>query len=445
MNYHLIAIGGSIMHNLAIDLLDLGHKVTGSDDEIYEPSRSKLESRGLLPQKLGWDGKRISPDINTIILGKHAKEDNPELQVALKLGLTIQSFPEFIASSTTATQRIAITGSHGKTSTTAMAMYVMKKLQIDFDYLVGAQIEGFDKMVRMSGADILIVEGDEYPSSALDMRAKMLHYNANISVITGVAWDHVNIYKTYKDYKQIFIDYLDKKTKEDLVFFDQSDSALLDMVLDKKYACKRIGYEHLEISKKGEVIWNTKTYPIQVFGRHNMKNMNAARLVCNQLGVSTEDFLLAIKDFTGAAKRLETISQTENRVVYKDFAHAPSKAEATAEAVRARYPKARIFGLLELHTFSSLSMDFIEQYNSSLDSLDDVVVFYDPAAVALKRMPDLEAQKVKSAFNHHSLQIINSSIDLDQKLKVIKESDFDVVLIMSSGNLGGLIINHYFH
>ncbi len=443
MKYHLIAIGGSIMHNLAIDLLDLGHDVSGSDDEIYEPSKSKLENRGLLPKTLGWDEKRITSDLDAIILGKHAKEDNPELLKAIHLGLTIQSFPEFIASSTTASDKIAITGSHGKTSTTAMAMYVMKKLQFDFDYLVGAQIEGFDKMVRMSGANILIVEGDEYPSSALDMRAKMLHYDANVSVITGVAWDHVNIYKTYEDYKQIFIDYLEKKTKKDIVFFDQSDSELLTMVLGYKFACKRVGYEHLEINKKGAIVWKSKAYPIKVFGRHNLKNMNAARLVCNQIGISTTDFLEAIRDFTGAAKRLETISQTDNRVVYKDFAHAPSKAKATAEAVRSKYPKGRIFGLMELHTFSSLTMEFIEQYKATLDSLDEVIVFYDPTAVALKRMPNLEPQKVKTAFYHDKIEVLNSSVDLDQKLIEIKDSDYDVVLIMSSGNLGGLNINDY--
>lgn len=444
MKYYLIAIGGSIMHNLAIDLQDLGHSVSGSDDEIYEPSRSKLAAKGLFPDQLGWDSHRITQDIDTVILGKHAKKDNPELLRAIELGLPIRSFPEFIASVSRASQRIAITGSHGKTTTTAMAMYVMKKMGLQFDYLVGAQIAGFDKMVSMSGEDILIVEGDEYPSSAIDNRAKMLHYKANISVITGIAWDHVNIYKTYESYQKIFVDYMHQQNKQDVVFFDQSDKALIDLMLENKFASQRIGYKPLIMNKKGEVQWEGLSYPVKIFGVHNLKNMNAARLVCNQIGISTGDFLEAIKDFTGAAKRLELIHDSEVRTVYKDFAHAPSKAKATAEAVRSKHPRDKVFGVLELHTFSSLTMAFIDHYKASLDSLDEVIVFYDPAAVKLKGMPDLDSEQVASAIAHKSLEVIDSSEFLDSKLKLLSKSDYKVVLIMSSGNLGGLNIRDYF-
>ncbi len=444
MKYHLIAIGGSIMHNLAIDLKDLGHQVSGSDDEIFEPSRSRLEEKGLLPSEIGWKAERITEDIDTVILGKHAKEDNPELQRALDLGLTIKSFPEFITQMSKAKTKIAITGSHGKTSTTAIAMFVMSRLGIDFDYLVGAQIEGFSKMVKMSGADILIVEGDEYPSSCLDNRAKMIHYDADISVVTGVAWDHVNIYKTYEDYLAIFDTYLKMRTEEDLIFFDQTDKQLLKLVAQNSYSCKRIGYFPLEVNNKGDVIWEGTAYPIKVFGEHNLKNLNAARLVCEQIGIQTEQFLGTIKDFTGAAKRLQLIPTQSGQIVYKDFAHAPSKAKATANAVRSSYKSKKIRGVLELHTFSSLSMPFIEHYRDSLSSMDEVKVFFDPHALQMKGLPDLDRAAVQQAFNHPNLEVVSDSEALKTYFSTLSSKPEDVILIMSSGNLGGVDLSLHF-
>ena len=435
--YHLIALGGSVMHNLAIDLKDAGHKVTGSDDEIYEPSRSRLSEYGLLPSEMGWHPSRISEDIDVIILGKHAKSDNPELLKAIELGLPIMSFPEFVALHSKAQKKIAITGSHGKTTTTSMVMHVLKQEGLDFDYLVGAQIQGFQKMVRISGAPILIVEGDEYPSSCLDNRAKMLHYKADVSVITGVAWDHVNIYKTYADYLGIFENYLKQSPEGSKIFFDQTDENLTQLILADAYQATRKGYTALKTNRKGAIVYNEVAYPIQVFGEHNLKNLHAALLVCQELDIPAERFLQQIGSFTGAAKRLELLHKTEDRVIYKDFAHAPSKAKATAEAVRSKYKHKKIKAVLELHTFSSLSKDFIPHYEGTLDSLDKVAVFYDPAAMKLKRMPDLDKTMIADAFAHPQLQVLSSLEELEAYLKADMD-DYQVYLIMSSGNLGGL-------
>ncbi len=444
MRFHLIAIGGSVMHNLAIDLKDLGHQVSGSDDEIYEPSKGNLSNHGLLPNKMGWDASLITPDIDVIILGKHAKADNPELKAALDLKLKIVSFPEFIAENTKATKKIAITGSHGKTTTTSMIMYVLKALEMDFDYLVGAQIAGFDKMVKVSGADILVVEGDEYPSSCLDSQAKMLHYEANISVITGVAWDHVNIYKTYDSYLSIFDDYLKRLQKENIVFFDQTDKQLLDLVYDNEYACTRKGYTALQSNRKGDIVLDSRTYPIAVFGQHNLKNLHAAMHVCGELGITNHDFLSLIEGFTGAAKRLECISQSEDLVVYKDFAHAPSKAKATAEAVRSKHQSKHISAILELHTFSSMNIDYIQYYKGSLASMDEVIVFYDPAALKTKQMPDLDPSSVAHAFDHPNLRVLYKSDDLKVHIEKVQKSPAEVFLVMSSGNVGGISLSDYF-
>lgn len=438
MRYHLIAIGGSIMHNLAIDLLEMGHSVTGSDDEIYEPSRSRLKQKGLLPSQMGWDTSRISDEIDVVILGKHARLDNPELKRALDLGLKVVSFPEFVNENTNATHRLVITGSHGKTTTTSMIMHVLNDLDYDFDYLVGAQIKGFDKMVKLSGADILVVEGDEYPSSCLDDRAKMLHYNATATVITGVAWDHVNIYKTYNDYLAIFHSYLNNLDTGTKVYFDQTDKTLLDMVVDRKYSCDRISYQALPTNKKGQVMLRESKYEIGVFGEHNMKNLSAAMLLCNELGVTKEAFLKSIASFTGAAKRLEIIKDTPELKVYKDFAHAPSKVLATCNAVRSKYQNAHIVGILELHTFSSLRMSFIEHYNGAAQALDKIIVFFDPEALKHKQLPMLEPEAVAKAFGHDQIQVSSNPNDLLQQLVSIKSSKTDVILIMSSGNMGGL-------
>ena len=437
MRYHLIAIGGSVMHNLAINLQSMGHKVSGSDDEIYEPSKSRLSLHGLLPSEMGWHSNKIENDIDTVILGKHARSDNPELQRAIKLGLQIMSFPEFVNEVSKASTRIVVAGSHGKTSTTSMIMHVMKVLEYDFDYLVGAQLSGFDTMVRLSGADILVVEGDEYPSSCLDDSAKMLHYNATCGIITGVAWDHVNIYKTYEDYLQIFRLFLDQMPENSPIYFDMTDSQLLHMATTESFQCKRVGYQAMEDIKSNKVTYNNENYSLRIFGNHNYKNLQAAYHACEHIGISKEDFLSAITTFSGASKRLERIKEADP-ITYKDFAHAPSKVKATTEAVRSQYPKSKIAGVLELHTFSSLQHSFIHNYSGSADGVDYLVVFYDPAAIAQKRLPQLDKKDLSKAINHKHMLVCDSPEDLEMALGNLLRDAYDVLLVMSSGNLGGI-------
>lgn len=425
------------MHNLALDLSDLGHIVTGSDDEIYEPSRSRLKAKGLLPDQMGWDRSRITSDLDAVILGKHAHKDNPELEAALDLGLPVYSFPEFIAMQSNARHRICIAGSHGKTSTTAMVMHVLKHEGLDFDYLVGAQLEGFNKMVRMSGSDILVVEGDEYASSALDNRAKMLHYKANIAVITGMAWDHVNIYPSYESYKNAFRDFLNSMPETAVCFFDQNDQELNEMMLMESFPLTRKSYNALPLNKKSQVEFEGETYPVEIFGQHNMLNLNAARYVCQELGIDAGRFFEAIKEFKGAAKRLEKIY--ENGVtVYRDFAHAPSKCLATVNAVRSRYPDRKIRAVLELHTYSSLNIEFISNYRGSIDAADEAIVFYDNHALEIKRMAALDKNQVSQAFDHDSLAVTSDPGSLESWIRESLNGEAEVLLIMSSGALGGV-------
>ena len=429
------------MHNVAIDLKELGHKVTGSDDEIYEPSRSRLASFGLLPEKMGWDTERITSDIDTIILGKHAKNDNPELLKALELNIEIVSFPEFIAQHSQASKRVCIAGSHGKTTTTSMIMHVLNYFGYAFDYLVGAKLEGFHKMVKISGADILVVEGDEYPSSCLDNRAKMLHYNPNIAVITGVAWDHVNIYKTYDDYLAIFSRFLSEMPSEGYCYFDQNDEDLLRLILDNRFECNLRSYLPFELNNEGAIVRKGDLHPVQIFGTHNMSNLKAAFYVCKELGISEAQFFEAIKTFKGAQKRLEYIGRFQECEIYRDFAHAPSKCAASSNAMREKYSEARIAGIMELHTFSSLDENFIQQYSGAMDALDSAYVFYDPHAAQMKGMPMIPEERISNAFNHPNLTVITEAAKLKEEILATLELS-DVLIVMSSGNLGGLDLNN---
>ncbi len=439
--YHLIAIGGAVMHNVAIDLKDMGHIVTGSDDEIYEPSRSRLNEYGLLPSVIGWNADNIDDTIDAVILGKHARSDNPELAKAIELGIPIFSFPEFVKNATTATIRVCVAGSHGKTSTTSMIMHVLKDHNIDFDYLVGANIAGFDKMVRLSGADIIVVEADEYPSSCTDNRAKMLHYDPTISIITGIAWDHVNIYKTYDDYKNVFREYVSGMDGNTIVYFDQSDEDLFEMMTHEVFKTKRHGYLPYSSDKKGRLLFNDKVYPIEIFGRHNLLNLQAAQLVCAELGVAEHDFLVSMEHFTGAAKRLELIHDSESLKIYKDFAHAPSKCRATVQAIRNKYTDSKIRAVMELHTFSSLTPEFIEHYNGAMDGIDHAAVFYDPHAVSMKKMEALDKETVRTAFGTEGLVVFDDKESLQKFMDKSRSDDDDVILLMSSGNLGGFDLN----
>ncbi len=442
--YHLIAIGGSVMHNVAIDLKELGHKISGSDDEIYEPSKRRLNDHGLLPASMGWDVERINSGLDAVILGKHAKENNPELLRAEALNIPIFSFPEFISGNSKAKTRVCIAGSHGKTSTTAIIMHVCKYCNLEFDYLVGAQLEGFHKMVKLSNAEILICEGDEYPSSALDNRAKMLHYKANISVITGLAWDHVNIYKTYESYKEAFRDFLNTMPKRGICFYDQSDLDLNHMMINEQFLPSRQSYLAFETTNNSEVLYNGNKYPIQLFGEHNMKNLRAAYLVCLELGIEESKFFEAIENYKGASKRLELIFNSELLSIYRDFAHAPSKCEATIDAIRSKYPKKRIKAVLELHTFSSLNIEFISNYKGTMNKADEAIVYYDEHAIRRKQMPDLNADLVKRLFDHNNIHVVNESQKLESLIRESSEDGTEVLLIMSSGTLSGIELSKLF-
>ncbi len=428
MKVHLIAIGGAAMHNIAMDLT-ISHQVTGSDDEIYDPSRSRLEKAGLLPEEMGWFPDRITPDLDLVILGMHAKADNPELARAKELGVEVMSYPEFIYHQSKEKTRVVIAGSHGKTSTTSMILHVLQKNQIDFDYLVGAQIAGFERMVQLSDAPIIILEGDEYLSSCLDRRPKMLHYKPDVAVITGVAWDHINVFPDFNDYVNQFSLFVDSMNDGGHLFFFTHDKHL--QKISRNYS----GDNHLKAYDQIDTDYSK----LSVFGNHNYQNMEAARLVCEQLGIDKENFVKNIADFTGAGKRLEKLNSSDGFDAYLDFAHAPSKVKATTDAVRQRYSDRAVVAFFELHTFSSLNKEFIPQYEHTLASADTAYVFYDPHTLKMKGMPELEKEYVHKCFHHPNLKVITSREEVKTELAKVPLGN-TALLMMSSGTFGKLDI-----
>lgn len=437
MNVHFIAIGGAIMHNLALNFHAQGHKVTGSDDVIYGISKERLDKYGLLPIE-GWFPDRIHKDLDLIILGMHAKKDNPELARAKELDLTIMSFPEYVASCSKEKVRCVIAGSHGKTSTTAMILHVFRKSKLKADYLVGAQLPEFERMVHLSDAPIIIIEGDEYLSSCLDDRPKIMHYDPDITVITGIAWDHMNVFPTEDAYAQTFANYLKILREKCKVFYDKTDKALDALI--KKYSLPNIeSYEALE--ENGQHIkFEGNQYPIEVFGEHNRKNMMAALLCCQELGIPPKTFLQHISDFSGAKFRLEKIHESEDLTVYKDFAHAPSKVKATLQAVRDKYAGKKIAVLQELHTYSSLNKQFIPQYKGALKPADIALVCYDPEAIKVKRMEAIDPEYVKACYDDQELHIARTKNELELFIQKTLKQQPDVILILSSGNFFGIDI-----
>ena len=435
MRIHFIAIGGSIMHNLAMELQSLGHHISGSDDDIYEPALSRLEQAGLLPQSFGWNDERVTDNIDLIILGMHAQKDNPELIKAQQLGLKVQSFPEYIAEHIVNKTTIVVTGSHGKTTTTAMIMYVLKEMHVDFDYLVGGLIDGFERMVRLSPTSkSAVVEGDEYLSSRLDDRPKMLHYKGDIIIITGVAWDHMNVFPTYENYLSQFRRLCSELSDDGRVFYDKTDVDLTTLIHEAALKSNSFGYGPLD--NKGRTIdYQGALYPISVFGQHNRSNMHAALLACQEVGVSASEFLKAIAQFKGVDKRLMQVN--DHPIVYRDFAHAPSKVKATVSAIRETYTEDQVLAVLELHTYSSLSKSFIPLYHSSLDDADIAIVFFDPKVIEQKRLSPILPLDIHSSFNHPNLIVVTDKGELiDQIIK--NKKSIDVFLLMSSGNLGGV-------
>ncbi len=441
MRVHFISIGGSVMHQLAIALHKKGYQVTGTDDEIFEPARSNLEKEGLLPKQIGWQPSLITSEIDAIILGMHAKSDNPELLKAQQLGLTIYSFPEYIFHESRDKKRVVVGGSHGKTTTTAMIMHVLKQLNRDFDYLVGARLEGFSQSVNITNAPVIICEGDEYPASALERKPKFHFLFPHVAILTGIAWDHINVFPTFPFYLEQFVIFINKIESGGVLIYNASDPVLKELVeanlrADIRYLPYGVP-EHTIQDGKTKVTIESITGQLKVFGNHNLMNLNAAFLACRELGVSVTDFIQAIASFTGAAKRLELLASNQSTNVYRDFAHAPSKVKATIEAVKQQYPDRQLIAVLELHTYSSLNEEFMKQYNGALDKADQAIVFYSKHALELKRMPDLPAEKVIEGFQKEGLLVMNSKEVLYEWLQKQTYNQTNLVL-MSSGNYDGL-------
>ena len=438
---HFIAIGGAAMHNLALALKAKGYQITGSDDEIYEPSKSLLASQGILPDEFGWFPEKITADLDAVILGMHAKADNPELLRAQELGIKIESYPSFLYQVSKNKQRIVIAGSHGKTSITSMILHVLKSLHRKFDYLVGARMEGFDLMACLSDAPIIIIEGDEYLASPIDRQAKFLLYQPHIALISGIAWDHINVYPTLNSYIDSFDQLIKQMPKAGHLFFDQTDATLSDLVKNCPENIDVNGYEahEAEIQNGNTILLGVdgKRYEIQVFGQHTLKNLNAARLICEEIGVSSTEFYTCISTFKGAAKRLELVAKSTNSLFYKDFAHAPSKVAATTAALNEQYPERKLVACLELHTFSSLNPAFLPEYQSSLAKADEAIIYLSEHARQIKQMDRIEESMIQNYFKHPSLKVIRDSSTLAAELSGKSWLEANL-LMMSSGTFDGL-------
>ena len=441
---HFIAIGGAVMHNLALALHKKGYQVTGSDDEINDPSKSRLTAVGILPLELGWFPEKITTDLDAVILGMHAFVDNPELAKAQELGLKIYSFPEYIYEQSLNKQRVVIAGSHGKTSITSIILHVLKFYNRKFDYLVGAQIEGFDIMVELNDdSPLIIIEGDENPESTIHLKSKFLFYHPHICLISGVAWDHFNIFTTFESYVQTFEELADGLPKAGTIIYDETDD-IAKVIGEKdradvsKFPYKSHPYKIengkcVLLTDKGEV-------PLEIFGEHNMKNLNGAKIILDRLGVTDEEFYEAIKHFTGASKRLEKLGENINTLVYKDFAHAPSKLEATTNATKSLHPNRRLIACYELHTFSSLNKDFLPQYDQKMEDADLAIVFYSPHTLEMKRLAMISPEEIKKAFGDENLMIFTDSQQLRDFL--MSQNWYQTnLLMMSSGTFGGIDLN----
>ena len=444
---HFIAIGGSAMHNLAIALKLNGFQVTGSDDEIFEPSKTRLLQHGILPANEGWNPAMVTSDLEAVILGMHARKDNPELLKAKELGLKIYSYPEYIYEQSKDKQRVVIAGSHGKTSITSMILHVLNYFNKDFDYLVGAQLEGFSNMVKLSDAPIIVIEGDEYLSSPEDRRPKFIHYQHHIGLISGIAWDHINVFPTFEDYKQQFVSFVQMTPKGGKLIYCQDDVEVKEVCTNNPNASvTQTPYSTHQHVIKGNITYlidkNGVEYAIEVFGEHNLKNINAAYCVCKNLGITDAQFYEAIQTFKGAANRLEKLASNNGRTIFKDFAHAPSKLKATSQAVKSQFPNQKMLACLELHTFSSLTKAFLKQYKDTFNQPDVAIVYFNPATIAHKQLETISVEDVKTAFNNPNLLVFNSTEELQKKLQDPQWSAYNI-LFMSSGNFGGINLKEF--
>ncbi len=441
MRVHFIAIGGSAMHNLALALFEKGDQVSGSDDTIFEPSKSRLEAKGLLPDAFGWYPEKITTDIDAIILGMHAKEDNPELLRAQELQIPIFSYPEYLYEQAKDKTRVVIGGSHGKTTITSMILHVMHYWEKEVDYMVGAQLEGFDTMVRLTNdADFMVLEGDEYLSSPIDRRPKFHLYKPNIALLSGIAWDHINVFRTFENYVVQFQIFVNSMTNGGALVYNEEDQAVVEVVDKATTHIKRYPYQTPAYTiADGTTLLQTPDgpMPIEIFGKHNLNNLAGAKWICQHMGVVEEEFYEAIASFSGASKRLEKIAENTDTVIYKDFAHSPSKVAATTRAVKDQYPDRRVVACLELHTYSSLNPDFLKEYKGALAAADTAVVFYSPHAVEIKKLNPITSDQIASAFERDDLLIFTEPVAFKDYL-FERSLQNTALLLMSSGNYGGL-------
>ena len=444
MRVHFIAIGGAAMHNLALALHEKSYLVTGSDDSIFNPSKSRLENAGICPDLFGWFPEKITKEIDSVIVGMHARANNPELLKAQELGLSIYSYPEYLYEQSKNKTRIVIGGSHGKTTITSMILHVLQKLSIECDYMVGAQLAGFTTMVKLSDAPIIVLEGDEYLSSPIDLRPKFHLYKPHIALISGIAWDHINVFPTFENYLSQFEIFINKIEPQGYLTYCSTDSELNE-IADVNPLISTEAYKlpfYKIVDGKTFVEFEDTLIPLQIFGEHNLMNMMGALNICKQLKVSELDFLNAMSTFSGASRRLEKIFEREGLQVFKDFAHSPSKVSATVQAVKNQFKGFTIIAALELHTFSSLNKTFLAEYKNTMDGVDCAIVYFDPEAVAHKKLEDLSEAVVFDSFARSDLNVLSKSTDVCNLVRS-EVSNNTIVLLMSSGNFGGLVLEDF--
>ncbi len=441
MQIHFIAIGGSAMHNLALALHHKGYIISGSDDIIFEPSKTRLAEKNLLPKEFGWFPDKIHTGLDAVILGMHAKPDNPELLKAQELGVTIYSYPEFLYEQSKNKTRVVIGGSHGKTTITSMILHVLNYHGIEVDYMVGAQLDGFDRMVHLTEVnDFIVLEGDEYLSSPIDRRPKFHLYKPNIALLSGIAWDHINVFPTFENYVEQFQIFVDSIVKGGSVTYNEEDPEVKKVVEASENTIRKLPYRTPEYSvEDGQTLLETPEgpMPIEVFGKHNLSNLAGAKWICQNMGVDEDDFYEAIGTFSGASKRLEKIAESNTAVVYKDFAHSPSKVMATTNAVKEQYPDRKVIACLELHTYSSFNAGFLKEYKGALDAADEAVVFFLPESVKIKKLKEVTPEQISEAFDRDDLKIFTES-EAFKDFVFGQDYDNSVLLLMSSGNYGGL-------
>ncbi len=441
MKIHFISIGGSAMHNLALALQEKGEHITGSDDAIYEPSKSRLEAKGLLPEEMGWFTDKITRDIDVVILGMHAKADNPELLKAQELGLKIFSYPEYLYEHSKNKTRVVIGGSHGKTTITSMILHVLSYHDISVDYMVGAQLDGFDRMVHLTKEnEFMIIEGDEYLSSPIDRRPKFHLYKANIALLSGIAWDHINVFPTFENYVEQFEIFIDTMVNGGALIYNEEDEIVKRVVENSTKAIKKYAYKTPNYSiENGTTLLDTPEgeVPLEIFGQHNLQNLEGAKNICLHIGIGDEEFYEAISSFKGANKRLEKLIENDSTVIFKDFAHSPSKVKATSDAVKEQYANRKVLTCLELHTYSSLNANFLTEYQSALDAADVAVVFYSPHAVKIKRLEKVTEEQIANAFKREDLIIYTDPKEFKDFL-FSQNLENTALLLMSSGDYGGL-------